>query len=63
MLNTDRSQEPCDNAVQMKREPINVNNNDIHEEALEAHQRKYNKGKDNQKDPSVFIAGATVAVQ
>ena len=49
---------------QMKRGPINENNNDIHFEALEAYQRKYNnKGKHTQEIPSVFIAGATLTIQ
>ena len=34
----------------------------MHDESLDVHQTKYDKGKDTQKDPSVFIAGATVAV-
>ena len=46
---------------QMSRNPINVDNDDLHCEALEAHQRKNDKGKDAQKDP-ISIAGATVAV-
>ena len=48
---------------EMNRDPINVNNNDVHYEALEAHQRKNSKGKNTQKHPSVSVAGATVAVQ
>ena len=47
---------------QMNRNLIDINNHNMHYEALEACQRKYVKGKDTQKDPSVFIAGATVAV-
>ena len=31
--------------------------------ALETHQRKNDKGKNNWKDLSVFVAGVTVAVQ
>ena len=34
----------------------------MHYEALEGHYGNYDKGKDIQKDPSVFISGATVAV-
>ena len=45
------------------RDLININNDDIHYEALEAHQRKYDKAKDTQKDPSIFITRATVPVQ
>ena len=45
------------------RDPGNVNNDDMHYEALWDHQRKYDKGKDTQKDHSVFIAGAKVTVQ
>ena len=45
------------------REPINVNNGDAYYKVLEACQRTYDKGKYIPKDPSVFIAGATVAVQ
>ena len=48
---------------QMNRYPINVNTNNVHYEALESCQRKYDKGKDTQKHPSVFIAGSTVAGQ
>ena len=48
---------------QMNRDPINISYDDMHYEALEAHQRKYNKDKDTQKDPSVLIGGATLAVQ
>ena len=36
---------------------------DIQHEALEAYQRKYKKEKYTQKDPSVFITGATAAEQ
>ena len=32
--------------LQMNRDPINFSNDDVHYEALEAHQRKYDKGKD-----------------
>ena len=46
----------------MNRHPINVNNDDLHHVTLEAHQ-KIDKGKDIQKDPPIYIAGATVAVQ
>ena len=73
MLNTDRSRPPksCNDAVQQAnkgsvaspRDPININNGDMHYEVLEIHQRKYDKGKDTQRNPSVFIAAATVAVQ
>ena len=48
---------------QMNIDPNNIKNDNMHYEALEAWQRKYDKGKDTQKDPSVSIAGATVAVQ
>ena len=48
---------------QMNTHPININHDGIHYEALEAHQRKYDKGNDTQKDLIVFIVGATVAVQ
>ena len=46
---------------QINRNPIYVNNDDICKEALEACQRKNDKG--NQKDPPIFNTGATVAVQ
>ena len=46
---------------QMSRDPINVNNDNLHCEVLEAHQRK-NIVKDTQKDP-IFITGTTVAIQ
>ena len=60
LFNTDRSRphKPFDVAIhqarkgllpQMNRDPINVNNNNVHYEALGAHQRKYNIGKDTQK--------------
>ena len=45
----------------MKRELINANNDDTHE-ALEACQKKYDNN-DAQKDPSVYLKGATVAIQ
>ena len=46
----------------MNRDLINVNNDDLPHEALEAHQGKYYKGKDTQKDSPNFISVATVAV-
>ena len=46
----------------MSRDLINVNDNNLHHKALEAHQRKNDKGKDTQKDPAIFITGTTVAV-
>ena len=48
--------------TQMGRDPIHVDNDDVHIEALEAHQRKNGKGKYTHKD-TIFIKGATVAVQ
>ena len=42
---------------------INVNNDNMNYEALKAYQRKCDKGKDTQKDLSVFIAEAAVAIQ
>ena len=48
--------------LQMNREPINVNNDDTCYEALEAHQKKYDKDNDTQKDPYLFLRGTTVAV-
>ena len=48
---------------QMNTNPIHVNNTDLHFEALDIHQRKYDEGKNTWKDPSVFIARATVAVK
>ena len=48
---------------QMSRDPINVDNDDLHHEALKDCQRKNYKGKDTQKDLRIFIKGATVAVQ
>ena len=47
---------------QMNRDPINVDNDDLHREALEALQRK-NKGKDTRKFHPIFITEATVAAQ
>ena len=47
---------------QMDKESMNINNDNMQYEALEAHQRKYSKGNDTQKDTTVFSATATVAV-
>ena len=48
---------------QMNGDSIDVNNSDLHYEALEAQQRKNDKGKDMQKDPPVFDGGDTIVVQ
>ena len=48
---------------QMNRDPINQDNDDQHCEALEAHQRKNDRGKNTLKDLPIFITGSTVAVQ
>ena len=48
--------------LQMNRDPINVVNDDLHCEVLEACQRKNYMGKDTPKDP-IFITGARVAVK
>ena len=45
------------------KDPININNDNLHHKALEAYQRKNDKGKDTQKDHPIFITGATVVVQ
>ena len=47
---------------QVNRDSINVNNDDTYFEALEAQQRKNDKGKDTQKVSPIFITGATLAV-
>ena len=39
----------------MNRDPINISNEDVHYEALEACQRKYYKEKDTQKDPPFLL--------
>ena len=48
---------------QMTRDPINVDNDDLHHKAIQASQRKNDKGKDTQKDPPIFIPGIIVAIQ
>ena len=48
---------------QMNRDPVYVDHDDVYCEALEAHQRKIDKGSNTQKDPPAFITGATEAVQ
>ena len=48
---------------EMNRDPINVNNDNLYCEALETCLRKNDAVKDTQKDPPIFITGATVAVQ
>ena len=47
---------------QMNREPININNDDIHYEVLKAHHNKYVKNNDTHKDPLSFPTGSTEAV-
>ena len=47
----------------MNRDSINFNNDNVHYETLDAHKRKCNKGKGTWKYPSVFNAGATLAVK
>ena len=47
---------------QMGSDPLNVEKDDIHHEALEVCQRKKDKGTDTQKDPPIFITGATIIV-
>ena len=47
----------------MNRDPINIDIDDLHHMALEANERKNDKGKDTLKDPPIFIRGATIAVQ
>ena len=44
-------------STQINTDPINIDNDDLHHEALGACQRKRKKGKDTQKDPSIFIRG------
>ena len=48
--------------LQMKNDPIYANNDDLHHKALDAYQRKNDKGKDTQKDSLNIISGAMVAV-
>ena len=48
---------------QMRRDSINVDNDDLHHEALEAGQRKNDKGKDTKKYPIVCLTRPMVAVQ
>ena len=48
---------------QMNRHPIDIDNDELHYNALEAHQRKNDKVKDTHKDPFIYITGATEAVQ
>ena len=47
---------------QMNRDPINLDNGDLHHEALKAHRGKSYKGKDTEKNP-IFVMEAGVAVQ
>ena len=47
---------------QMNRDSININNDNLNCEALEAYQKKNVKSKDTPIHPPVFITGATVAV-
>ena len=47
----------------MGRDPFNVDNDDLHCKALEAHQGKNDKDKGTQKDHPIFITGPTVVVQ
>ena len=49
--------------LQMNTYPINLSNNDTNYDPLEAHQRKYDKGNETEKDPSVFIAEGMEAFQ
>ena len=47
----------------MSRDPINIDNDDLHCNALKARQTKNDKGKDTQKDPSIFITVDTAGFQ
>ena len=47
----------------MNIDAITMNNGDMQYEAIEVQQRKYDTGKDTQKDPSIFFTGATVAAK
>ena len=47
----------------MSRDPISVNNDNPHWKVLLVCQRLNDMDKDTQKDPHIFITGATVAVQ
>ena len=42
---------------------MNIDNYDLDHKAFEANERKNDKGKNTEKDPTIFITGATVAVQ
>ena len=48
---------------QINREPININTEGEHYEALKAHQDKYLKGSDTHKDSLSFPIGSTVTLQ
>ena len=41
--------------LQMNRDPINVDSDGLHCEALEAHERKDDKDKDTQMDPPILL--------
>ena len=46
----------------MNRDPINLDNDDLHHEVLETCHGKNDKGKGSQKDAPNFITGAIVTV-
>ena len=47
----------------MNREPININNDNAHYEALKVGQNKYIKGNDTDKDSLPFPVGSTISIQ
>ena len=49
--------------LQTSKEPLNVNDNDEHCEALISRQETYAKNNDTHKDATFFSMGSTVVVQ